>query len=525
MRFRVLLFAILLLASPVRGEQIALGSQSAATAESSGAGIAFPAQQSLSEALRAPFSSGGTSPLAQIGPEKFALLQRFYAAHGYAPLWIDISGLSPKGEALLARLTQIAATGQSSISPLLTEATSRVSARGSKPMAELELLLSAGLVSTAIDPNDPAAFAEPQQVLVEIAKAEDSLSVLQDLLPIDPAFWHLRDAIQLYREIEATGGWPRLPPGPKFELGGQEPRVASLRQRLLVTGDLLEIGMQPDSFDSAVDAAVRRFQARHGLQVDGVVGVNTLAALNVSVTERLATMEINLRRIQQQHREWGERYVAVNTAAASYRLIDRGQRVFERAAIVGRRGWPTPQLDSIIDRLEFNPYWVVPPRITRLEVLPKIRRDPEYMLHNDMHWVNGQIRQDPGPKNPLGKVKFLFLNPYDVYLHDTNSPQLFERWDRFRSHGCMRVAAALDLAEYLLKDDPRWPPQRIQEVVDSGQTVQVRLATPVPLHVVYDTAWVDDAGGVNFRSDVYGRDGYIGAPVAEASNRQRRCAA
>jgi murein L,D-transpeptidase YcbB/YkuD len=262
------------------------------------------------------------------------------------------------------------------------------------------------------------------------------------------------------------------------------------------------------------------------LQVDGVVGVNTLAALNVSVTERLATMEINLRRIRQQHREWGERYVAVNTAAASYRLIDRGQRVFEHAAIVGRRGWPTPQLDSAIDRIEFNPYWVVPPRITRLEVLPRIRRDPDYMLRNDMHWVKGQIRQDPGPKNPLGKVKFLFPNRYDVYLHDTNSPALFERWDRFLSHGCMRVVGALDLAGYLLKDDPLWLPDRIQEVVQSGQTVQARLATPVPLHVVYDTAWVDDAGVVNFRADVYGRDGYAGTPVADAaSNRQQGCAA
>jgi murein L,D-transpeptidase YcbB/YkuD len=147
------------------------------------------------------------------------------------------------------------------------------------------------------------------------------------------------------------------------------------------------------------------------------------------------------------------------------------------------------------------------------------------MLRNDMHWVNGQIRQNPGPKNPLGKVKFLFLNPYDIYLHDTSSPQLFERWDRFLSHGCMRVAVALDLARYLLKDDPQWPPQRIQEVLDSGETVRVRLAATIPLHVVYDTAWVDDAGVINLRSDVYGRDGSAGAPVAEADNRNQRCAA
>jgi L,D-transpeptidase YcbB len=523
-RFRVMLLAILLLVSPLRGEQIALGSQSAATAESSGASMTHPALQSLSEAVRALFSSH-TSPLAPIGTDKFALLERFYAARHDVPLWIDNAGLNPKGEGLLARLRAIAPAGQSSLSPLLAEAANRIPARGSQPLAELELLLSAGLVDSAVDWNDPTEFGEPRQVLAEIATAEDAASVLRELLPSDPAFWRLRDAIQRYRGIEANGGWPRVPPGPKLELGGLESRVASLRQRLFVTGDLREIGTRPDIFDSDVDAAVRRFQARHGLQVDGVVGANTLAALNVPVTERRATMEINLRRIRQQHRNWGGRYVAVNAAAASYRLIDRGQQVFERAAIVGRRGWPTPQLDSIIDRLEFNPYWVVPPRITRLELLPKIRRDPAYMLHNDMHWVDGQIRQDPGPKNPLGKVKFLFLNPYSVYLHDTNTPQLFERWDRFLSHGCMRVAVALDLADYLLKDDPRWPPLRIQEVVDSGQNVQVRLAAPIPLHVVYDTAWVDDAGVINFRADVYGRDGYVGAAIADASNRHQGCPA
>jgi murein L,D-transpeptidase YcbB/YkuD len=517
-RCRVLLLLILFLAPP------AVGSQSTATAESAGAGTASPAQQLPVDALRALLSSG-VSPLSQIGGGRFALLQRFYAARGYAPLWTGISGLSPKGAALLARLRKIAAAGQSSALPLLAEAASRAPARGGRPMAELELLLSASLVSAAIDPTNPVALAERPQVLAEVAKAEDPLSLLQGLLPIDPAFWRLRGAMQAYRGIEANGGWPRVPPGPKLELGVRGPRVALLRQRLLVTGDLRDMGTQADSFDEAVDAAVRRFQARHGLQVDGVVGVNTLAALNLSVAERLATMDINLRRLQRQHREWGERYVVVNAAAASYRLVDRGQPIFERAAIVGRRGWPTPQLDSVIDRLEFNPYWVVPPRIARLEVLPKIRRDPGYMLRNDMHWVNGQIRQNPGPKNPLGKVKFLFLNPYDIYLHDTSSPQLFERWDRFLSHGCMRVAVALDLARYLLKDDPQWPPQRIQEVLDSGETVRVRLAATIPLHVVYDTAWVDDAGVMNLRSDVYGRDGSAGAPVAEADNRNQRCAA
>ena len=136
--------------------------------------------------------------------------------------------------------------------------------------------------------------------------------------------------------------------------------------------------------------------------------------------------------------------------------------------------------------------------------------------------MNGQIRQDPGPKNPLGKVKFLFPNPYSVYLHDTNSPQLFDRWDRFLSHGCMRIAGALDLAAYLLRDDPAWSPQRIQEVVENGQTMQMRLIEPIALHVIYDTAWVDDAGVVNFRQDVYGRDVDL---VAAENGRHQSCAA
>jgi murein L,D-transpeptidase YcbB/YkuD len=284
------------------------------------------------------------------------------------------------------------------------------------------------------------------------------------------------------------------------------------------------MGPQPRLFDVALDAAVRRFQARHGLAVDGVVGANTLAALNVGAEQRLATMELNLRRLQ--HRDWGLRYLVVNAAAATYRLVDRGQQVFERVAIVGRPGWPTPQLDSVVDRLEFNPYWVVPPRIAKLEVLPKIRREPDYMRRNDMHWVNGQVVQNPGPKNPLGKVKFLFANPYSVYLHDTNSPQLFARWDRLLSHGCMRVSQALDLARYLLADDPTWSDGRIEEVLESGRNVQVHLVTPIPLHVVYDTAWVDGAGIVNFRHDAYGRDRFVAPVVAAATtDGQKRCGA
>ncbi len=329
----------------------------------------------------------------------------------------------------------------------------------------------------------------------------------------------LRAALARYRAIEAAGGWPTVPDGPNLEAGAEGARVALLRRRLQATGDLDETAAATAPFDAALDSSVRRFQARHGLAVDGIVGRRTLAALNRPVGARIATLELNLRRLEREARDWGERYLVVNVAAARYRLVEPGRPTVERPAIVGRPDWETPSLEGLIDRLEFNPTWTVPPRILRLELLPKIERDPDYLARHDMEWVDGLLRQAPGPNNPLGRVKFLFDNPYSVYLHDTSSPRLFERAERFLSHGCVRVADALDLARRLLRGDPDWPAERIEAVVASGRTERVRLSRPLPLHIVYDTAWVEENGIVNFRDDVYGRDRQAGE-LAQAGAEQ-----
>jgi murein L,D-transpeptidase YcbB/YkuD len=197
----------------------------------------------------------------------------------------------------------------------------------------------------------------------------------------------------------------------------------------------------------------------------------------------------------------------VNIPAATYRLVEDGQPVFENVTIVGQPDWPTPEVDSQIERIEFNPFWTVPPRIARLELLPKIRQDPEYLARHNMRQVAGMYRQDPGADNALGRVKFLFPNPHAVYLHDTNSPRLFQRQARYLSHGCVRVSNALDLAERLLEDEANWSREEIAEVLRRGKNRQATLSQPMPIHLVYDTAWVDDAGTVNFRDDIYGRDG------------------
>lgn len=314
----------------------------------------------------------------------------------------------------------------------------------------------------------------------------------------------LAAAIAEYERINQAGGWQSVPDGPKLALAMTGQRILAVGQRLAITGDL---GSTPTTtFDANLVGAVERFQKRHGLDADGVVGKATLAELNVPIARRLAAMEATFDRTKQREATWGNRYLIVNVAAATYRVVENGRALFELPAIVGRPAWPTPLLDGVIERLDFNPYWTVPPRIASLEVLPRIERDPGYLARHHMHYVNGQIRQEPGPDNPLGVVKFYFQNPYSIYLHDTNSRDLFSRQDRFLSHGCIRIADAEGLARFLLKDDPEWPEARIAELIKSGRNQRVVLATTMPVHIVYDTAWVDTDGVVQFRRDVYHRE-------------------
>jgi murein L,D-transpeptidase YcbB/YkuD len=217
-------------------------------------------------------------------------------------------------------------------------------------------------------------------------------------------------------------------------------------------------------------------------------------------------MRANLRRLQRQGRAWGDSYIAVNIAAASYRLVDEGETVFEQVTIVGQPDWQTPEIDSQIERIELNPYWTVPERIARMEVQPAIEKDPDYLAKHNMQEVGGYYRQEPGDDNALGKAKFLFPNPYDVYLHDTNSHRLFQREGRFLSHGCVRIPNAVELAQILLRNDPRWTREKIDEVIEIGENRSITLKRPIPVHIVYDTAWVDESGAVEFRKDIYGRD-------------------
>jgi L,D-transpeptidase YcbB len=463
------------------------------------------APSSLDAAMRLLLAAP-SAPLRAVSAEALNALQAYYAQTDYAPLWVGVDGLTQRGTELMTALTKARDAGASALRPLMAAADERRAATDLLSRAELELLLSGALLDAAVDTADPTESAPPAELLTAAIAVSDMPDFLRQRLPPDEAFWRLRDAVAAYRDIAAAGGWPTVAAGPKLETGIRDARIVAVRARLAASGELDDADSASDLYDAPLRRAIEQFQSRHGLKADGVIGAGTLEALNVPAEVRLATMRANLRRLQRQGREWGASYIAVNIAAASYRLVDGGETVFEQVTIVGQPDWQTPEVDSQIERIELNPYWTVPERIARMEVQPAIEKDPDYLAKHNMQEVGGYYRQEPGDDNALGKAKFLFPNPYAVYLHDTNSHHLFQREGRFLSHGCVRIPNAVELAQLLLRNDPRWTREKIDEVIEIGENRSITLKRPIPVHIVYDTAWVDESGALEFRKDIYGRD-------------------
>jgi murein L,D-transpeptidase YcbB/YkuD len=310
-----------------------------------------------------------------------------------------------------------------------------------------------------------------------------------------------------YREIERNGGWPRVIPGPTAKPGMRGPRVALIKQRLAIAGDLRNTG-DLELFDEALAEAVRRFQRRHGLKDDGNVGADTVAEMNVPVKDRIEQIVINLERRRWLAAYLGDRYIYLNIADNDLKLVEKDRTVHTARVIVGKPFQQTPVFSAMMTQIEINPYWNVPRSIAVNELWPIFRRNPGYAAAND-YIIQGQsIRQKPGPKNALGTIAFRFPNPYNVYLHDTPAKSLFEREARFFSHGCMRVQFPMKLALLLLgtQDGGVWTEQRINSIIATRTQTFVALRNPIAVHVTYLTAWAERDGTVHFRRDVYRRD-------------------
>ena len=340
----------------------------------------------------------------------------------------------------------------------------------------------------------------------------------------------LQAAIAEYSNIVARGGWPIVPSDKSLRIGMSDPAVATLRQRLAIAGDLPSAADNNSAaFDSYVDAAVRRFQARHGIQPDGVVGDSTFSALNVSAQVRLQQLATNLTRLKVlTSRPLPPRYVMVNIPAASVEVVENGVVVQRHTAVVGKVTRPSPIVNSKITEVNFHPYWTVPASIIRKDLIPLMQKDPTYLATwkirvydpkgneispDQIDWQTDQatkgymFRQDPGDENSLGIVKINFPSPDGVYMHDTPHKGLFNDDYRFDSSGCVRIQNIRELITWILKNTPGQTPETVDAELRNPERLDVRVADPIPLHWTYITAWSTTDGIVNFRNDIYNLDG------------------
>jgi len=334
-------------------------------------------------------------------------------------------------------------------------------------------------------------------------------------------------ALAQYEQIVAQGGWPVVPPAERLRVGMKHPSVKPLRERLIAAGDLdTRVGIN-DIYDTYVEAAVRRFQARHGLSVDGVVREPTLRSLNVPAEARLNQLRTNIVRLRAFSGALGPRSVMANIPAAWIEAVENGVAVSRHTAVAGKPDRPSPDIQSKIVEINFNPYWTVPVSIVRKDLIPKMQAEPDYLSkyririfdqrNNELtpaqiNWyseeaVNYRFKQDPGVLNSLGTMRINFPSAHGVYMHDTPFKNLFGEDDRFHSSGCMRVQNVRDLVYWLLSETPGWSRAEIDQVIKSGERKDARVAKPVPLFWVYITAWATPDNVVQFREDIYNRDG------------------
>ena len=493
------------------------------------------------------------------------LVLRFYERRGFNPAWSVKRGLREEALQLSDALEAAPREGLEPGDAQAEQVRARVEvlsfardALGRKPdprlLAETDVLLTRSFFKHAAHLHsglvDPARLREdwhlnPRRadlvkVLEQALAAHDVAAALAGLEPPNPGYVALRTLLERYRAIARAGGWPALPPGPALRRGSAGARVRLLRERLAAEGDLDRALAGGERFDGALFAAVRRFQARHGLDTTGVVGERDRVELAVPVRARIRQIALNLERWRWLPARLGERHLLVNIPGFTLEARERDRAVMAMRVVVGKELSRTPMFSDSITYLVFNPVWELPVEIAKNEVLPAIQKDPEYLAKNHLRLYERHgrrrevdpatvdwrkltpeefgfaVKQDPGPENSIGHVKFMCPNQFAVYLHDTPAGRLFTATERDYSHGCVRVERPLELAIYLLRGKADWDSARIAAAFDTLQNKVVKLPEPVPVHILYWTTWVDDRGVAQFRRDVYAVDSLLSEALSRA---------
>ena len=489
-------------------------------------------------------------------------LLTLYGRRGFRPIWAAESGIRSEADTLLVLIRNAERHGldparyhERALSQLLRGRRDRFFSAPVDPdlLTDLDLLLSDAylvlglhLAAGCFNPHDLDAewFLHKNEAdmvtrLNGAAEAGELLADLHRLPPQEPDYHRLVEAYGYYRQLAAEGGWPLIDEGRKLEKGMWDERVMQVRARLRATADLpLDPAPVEGTYDEALERAVRRFQMRHGIEPDGKIGKSTLAEMNVPIGKRIRQLAVNLERWRWLPRDHGRRYIRVNIADFTLQLFEADTVALAMRVVVGKTYRRTPVFSDLMTYLVINPYWTVPNTILLNDIAPKALRDPEYIRNQRIKiyagWSEGapeidpaaidwsrlsknyqpyRLRQDPGPRNSLGTIKFMFPNQFDVYLHDSPSHSLFNRSERAFSSGCYRVEKPIEMAVHLL-DNPEYDEARLRRIISTRVETTLKLRQPILVMLLYMTAWVDEQGRVQFRHDIYGRDHSI--PVASA---------
>jgi murein L,D-transpeptidase YcbB/YkuD len=477
-------------------------------------------------------------------------MRHFYEQRKFQPAWMTPNGPRPQAQELLQAIDASATEGldprryqKERLASLLHEiettksyddpGAQRLLAYTDMHLTYTFLTLAAHLATGRQQPETLRIdwYTKPRNVdldgrlekaLADEGKLDDALRTLR---PPEDGYKPLVDALNRYRQIAAQGGWPALASSEGLKPGSHGEQVGALKNRLRAEGYLPAAqqgeGAKPESldYDQPVADAVARFQKLHGLEITGKVDKDTLEELNVPAAQRVQQIQLNLERWRWMPSDFGQRYIRVNIPEFKMALINNGQTELEMRVVVGKAQQNrTPVFSDKMTYLEINPAWNIPSEIAEEEILPKVAADPGYLASHNMEEVQEgstiRYRQRPGPDNPLGQIKFMFPNEHDIYLHDSPAEHLFAETERDFSHGCIRLEKPMDLAHVLLKDS-EWTPEKLQEALASGETKSITLPHPLPVHLLYFTAWMDKDGSVEFRRDVYGHDTKLAKALSE----------
>ena len=502
----------------------------------------------LARAIAAELDAWTTAAEPTIHGERVAFserLQEFYTRREFRAAWDN----AHNAEELRRALAESYAEGldpKDYQQPLISELATQIAggAASDALRAQYDILLTEALLRLAyhlsfgkVDPQTfdaqwnygrTLASMDVSREVEQALAAEDIYQRVEALKPTHSLYTGLKRELARYRTA-AESPQPAIGGGPTLRPGDSDARVPALRARLIASGDLDQAASNDShDYDASLEAAVRSFQVRMGLEGDGVIGAGTIAEFNVPIAERITQLRVNLDRGRVLLQDLPDEFVVVNIAGFTVYYVRGQQVVWQSRAQVGKPYRRTPIFRSEISYLVLNPTWTVPPGIIEKDILPAAQHDPTSITRKGLRVLDARgqeldpatidwsryrsghipytLRQDPGPSNALGRVKLMFPNPYQVYLHDTPSQGLFERSDRAFSSGCVRVERALELAERVLNDPEQWNAASIASAIEQGQLRNVTLKKRIPVLLAYWTAWVDPQGRMNFRRDLYGQD-------------------